>query len=131
LTRDEQRNDFGVFATPLLPNATHPLEANDNGSEISDRARVVLLPVDPYLIHPYWTVSPENVAKAGPSLGKEYGGIPNMSVPWRSTGSSKQSPRPTSPLLFVLDNLVADSVDFGLTFSLTPTLASMLDDPFL
>ncbi len=35
------------------------------------------------------------------------------------------------PLLFVLENLIADKIDFRLTFSLTPTLASMLDDPLL
>lgn len=35
------------------------------------------------------------------------------------------------PLLLVLDSLVADGVDFRLTFSLTPTLVSMLADPFL
>jgi 1,4-alpha-glucan branching enzyme len=35
------------------------------------------------------------------------------------------------PLLLVLENLVADRIDFRLTFSLTPTLASMLADPLL
>jgi len=35
------------------------------------------------------------------------------------------------PLLLVLDSLVADAVDFRLTFSLTPTLISMLTDPLL
>jgi len=35
------------------------------------------------------------------------------------------------PLLLVLEGLVVDGIDFRLTLSLTPTLASMLDDPFL
>ena len=35
------------------------------------------------------------------------------------------------PLLTVLEGLVRDGVDFRLTLSLTPTLASMLLDPFL
>src|SRR5215510_9533760 len=35
------------------------------------------------------------------------------------------------PLLLVLDNLVKDGIDFRLTFSITPTLASMLADPLL
>jgi 1,4-alpha-glucan branching enzyme len=35
------------------------------------------------------------------------------------------------PLLLVLDNLVADGIHFRLTFSITPTLASMLADPLL
>jgi 1,4-alpha-glucan branching enzyme len=35
------------------------------------------------------------------------------------------------PLLLVLEGLVEDGVDFRLTFSFTPTLASMLLDPFL
>jgi 1,4-alpha-glucan branching enzyme len=35
------------------------------------------------------------------------------------------------PLLLMLDALVDDAVDFRLTFSLTPTLVSMLTDPFL
>lgn len=35
------------------------------------------------------------------------------------------------PLLFVLDGLVKDGIDFRLTLSITPTLASMLADPFL
>src|SRR5215831_9059552 len=35
------------------------------------------------------------------------------------------------PLLLVLDNLIRDRVDFRLTFSVTPTLASMLADPLL
>jgi len=35
------------------------------------------------------------------------------------------------PLLLVLEDLVEDGVDFRLTFSFTPTLASMLLDPFL
>jgi 1,4-alpha-glucan branching enzyme len=35
------------------------------------------------------------------------------------------------PLLVMLDSLVEDAVDFRLTFSLTPTLISMLRDPFL
>ena len=35
------------------------------------------------------------------------------------------------PLLLALDSLVDDAVDFRLTFSLTPTLVSMLTDPFL
>jgi 1,4-alpha-glucan branching enzyme len=35
------------------------------------------------------------------------------------------------PLLMVMEGLVRDGVDFRLTFSLTPTLASMLLDPFL
>jgi len=35
------------------------------------------------------------------------------------------------PLLLVLDGLLADGVDFRLTISLTPTLASMLADPVL
>jgi 1,4-alpha-glucan branching enzyme len=35
------------------------------------------------------------------------------------------------PLLLMLDSLVADAVDFRLTFSLTPTLVSMLEDRLL
>jgi 1,4-alpha-glucan branching enzyme len=35
------------------------------------------------------------------------------------------------PLLLALDRLVADGVDFRLNFSLTPTLAAMLEDDFL
>ena len=35
------------------------------------------------------------------------------------------------PLLLVLDALVEDGIDFRLTFSLTPTLATMLSDSFL
>lgn len=35
------------------------------------------------------------------------------------------------PLLVTLDNLVEEGLDFRLTVSLSPTLASMLDDPFL
>ncbi len=35
------------------------------------------------------------------------------------------------PLLLILDRLVAEKIDFRLTFSLTPTLASMLQDSFL
>jgi 1,4-alpha-glucan branching enzyme len=35
------------------------------------------------------------------------------------------------PLLIVLDDLVTDGIDFRLTFSITPTLASMLSDPLL
>jgi 1,4-alpha-glucan branching enzyme len=35
------------------------------------------------------------------------------------------------PLLFVLERLAQDGVDFRLTLSVTPTLASMLTDPFL
>ena len=35
------------------------------------------------------------------------------------------------PLLFVLDSFGEDGVDFRLTLSITPTLASMLVDPFL
>jgi 1,4-alpha-glucan branching enzyme len=35
------------------------------------------------------------------------------------------------PLLLMFDSLVADAVDFRLTFSLTPTLVSMLTDPLL
>src|SRR5262249_8755119 len=35
------------------------------------------------------------------------------------------------PLLLVLDDLVRDGVDFRLTFSITPTLASMLADSLL
>lgn len=35
------------------------------------------------------------------------------------------------PLLLVLEKLVDDGIDFRLTFSLTPTLISMFQDPFL
>ena len=35
------------------------------------------------------------------------------------------------PLLFVFEGLVQDGVDFRLSISLTPTLVSMLKDPFL
>src|SRR5262245_57435424 len=35
------------------------------------------------------------------------------------------------PLLLVLDNLIKDGIDFRLTFSITPTLATMLADPVL
>src|SRR5438552_12773959 len=35
------------------------------------------------------------------------------------------------PLLLVLDDLIEQSIDFRLTFSITPTLASMLADPLL
>src|SRR6266566_2100144 len=35
------------------------------------------------------------------------------------------------PLLLVMDGLLEDGIDFRLTFSLTPTLASMLLDPLL
>jgi len=35
------------------------------------------------------------------------------------------------PLLLVMESLVREGVDFRLTFSLTPTLASMLGDPLL
>ncbi|MDL1959881.1 MAG: DUF1957 domain-containing protein, partial [Deltaproteobacteria bacterium] len=35
------------------------------------------------------------------------------------------------PLLSVLDGLVEDGIDFRLTLSITPTLASMFADPFL
>src|SRR6267378_4031443 len=35
------------------------------------------------------------------------------------------------PLLLVLDNLVGQSIDFRLTLSITPTLASMLADSLL
>ena len=35
------------------------------------------------------------------------------------------------PLFLVLESLVEDGIDFRLTFSVSPTLASMLDDPLL
>lgn len=35
------------------------------------------------------------------------------------------------PLLAVLENLVDEDIDFRLTLSISPTLAAMLDDPFL
>src|SRR6267143_7213559 len=35
------------------------------------------------------------------------------------------------PLLLVFDNLIGESIDFRLTLSITPTLASMLADPLL
>jgi 1,4-alpha-glucan branching enzyme len=35
------------------------------------------------------------------------------------------------PLFLVLEDLIADGIDFRLSFSVTPTLASMLGDPFL
>jgi len=35
------------------------------------------------------------------------------------------------PLLLAMEELVADGIDFRISFSLTPTLASMLRDPFL
>lgn len=35
------------------------------------------------------------------------------------------------PLLLVLEDLIQDGIDFRLTFSVTPTLAAMLADPFL
>ena len=35
------------------------------------------------------------------------------------------------PLFLVLESLIEDGIDFRLTFSVTPTLASMLGDPFL
>src|SRR5438093_11271005 len=35
------------------------------------------------------------------------------------------------PLLLVFDNLIRDRIDFRLTFSITPTLASMLRNPLL
>src|SRR5579885_1498272 len=35
------------------------------------------------------------------------------------------------PLLLALDRLLADGIDFRLTFSITPTLAFMLSDPLL
>lgn len=35
------------------------------------------------------------------------------------------------PLLLTLESLIEEGVDFRFTFSLTPTLASMLSDPFL
>jgi len=35
------------------------------------------------------------------------------------------------PLFLVLENLLQDGIDFRLTVSLTPTLASMLLDPLL
>ncbi|PYS19128.1 MAG: DUF1957 domain-containing protein [Acidobacteria bacterium] len=35
------------------------------------------------------------------------------------------------PLLLVFDNLIRDRIDFRLTFSITPTLASMLGNPLL
>lgn len=35
------------------------------------------------------------------------------------------------PLFLMLDDLIRDGIDFRLTFSVTPTLASMLSDPFL
>src|SRR5437868_10687886 len=35
------------------------------------------------------------------------------------------------PLLLVLENLIQESIDFRLTLSITPTLASMLADPIL
>jgi hypothetical protein len=41
-------------------------------SDSPDRTRVVLLPVDPYVIHAYWVISPDNLAKAELLLGKDY-----------------------------------------------------------
>jgi 1,4-alpha-glucan branching enzyme len=35
------------------------------------------------------------------------------------------------PLLLTLDSLIEEGIDYRVTFSLTPTLASMLLDPFL
>ena len=35
------------------------------------------------------------------------------------------------PLLFMMDDLVRDGIDFRITFSISPTLASMLQDSFL
>src|SRR5262249_60525216 len=35
------------------------------------------------------------------------------------------------PLLLVLDNLIKNGIDFGLTFSITPTLTTMLAVPVL
>ncbi|MGA8578606.1 MAG: hypothetical protein WB579_07985, partial [Bryobacteraceae bacterium] len=35
------------------------------------------------------------------------------------------------PVFLVLEKLLEDGIDFRLTFSVSATLASMLDDPFL
>src|SRR3989338_3677701 len=35
------------------------------------------------------------------------------------------------PFIHVFENLIRDDIDFRITMSLTPTLASMLSDPFL
>ena len=38
-----------------------------------DETRVVLLPVDPYLVHVYWTIASDQLEKAKQGLGSDYG----------------------------------------------------------
>ncbi len=55
-----------------LPDVPHPPAADHGPTKAPDGARVVLLPVDPYLIHVYWTLTPESIAAARLPLAKEY-----------------------------------------------------------
>jgi hypothetical protein len=55
-----------------LPDIPHPSAADHGLPRAPDGARVVALPVDPYLIHVYWTLTPENIAAARLPLGNEY-----------------------------------------------------------
>jgi hypothetical protein len=51
------------------PAAGQPLESGEL-SVLSARTRVVLLPVNPYLVHVYWEVAPDNLKKIKKSLGR-------------------------------------------------------------
>ena len=56
----------------VLTDAAHPSATHPAPTKALDTASVVLLPVDPSLIHAYWILSPENVATARLPLGKGY-----------------------------------------------------------
>ena len=55
-----------------LPDVPRPSAPDHAPTKAPDGARVVLLPVDPYLIHVYWTLTRENIAAARLPLGNEY-----------------------------------------------------------
>jgi hypothetical protein len=56
----------------VLPGVTNRSVAGKAPTKAPDIPRIVLLPVDPYLIHAYWILSPENIAAVWLRLRTEY-----------------------------------------------------------
>lgn len=71
--RQKRRKRFGETDKRAHDRELHRIWSDPELLDSHSETRIVLLPVEPYLVHAYWDISRDDLSKARRRLGEEYG----------------------------------------------------------
>ena len=95
---EDQRGDGGPQEEPSENASQAPASLSDTGDlpESYDQTRVVLLPVDPYLVHVYWDLAQSDVQQVQRSLDTDHTRAQPVLRFWEITEGSAGAGQPAS-----------------------------------